>query len=94
MKMNDNFLGSLFGEEAVGVIGCSSRIFACLESLNEEFLSQMVDAMFDYAEISVSGLDNRFARYPTVFGNVMIYSKREPGGDLYTNIMFSDEVLL
>lgn len=90
----DGFLSAIFGEESVGVIGCSSRIFECLERYDDLFFSEMVEAVFDYAQIGSSGLDNRFARYPTCFGNVLFYTRRGMDGDLYTNIMFSDEVML
>lgn len=88
-----DYMSAFFGNGSVGVIGCSARVYESLESVNETFLSEMTDAVLEYAMMEAEGIDNRFARFSTCLGNLMFYTKRAENGELYTNIMFSDEVL-
>lgn len=89
----DNFSNMLEANKKLGVLGCSPKIFDCLEMANDSFLDDILNALVKFTMIEGENI-NKFARYKTSEGYVCIYSyvgDEENKNILHTNIMFSDE---
>ncbi|MCR2033504.1 heme NO-binding domain-containing protein [Anaerofustis stercorihominis] len=92
--MKDDYLQGIFmANKKLGILGCSQDIFVQLEKYNDEFLEDVLNALVKYTMIETNGVINKFARYDTCLGNITIYTKKGYDDEIYTNILFSGEVL-
>lgn len=92
--MNDDYLQGIFmANKKLGVLSCSQDVFYELEKYNDKFLEDVLNALMKYTMIESGKIINKFARYETCLGNIMIYTKRGHDNEVYTNIMFSKEVV-
>ena len=92
--MKDDYLQGIFmANKKLGILGCSQDIFVQLEKYNDEFLEDVLNALVKYTMIETNGVINKFARYDTCLDNITIYTKKGYDDEIYTNILFSGEVL-
>ena len=92
--MIDDYLqGILVANNKLGVLGCSQDVFTQLEKYNDEFLDDLLNALVKFTMIETNGVVNKFARYDTCVGNITIYTKKGPNDEVYTNILFSGEII-
>lgn len=92
--MKDDYLqGILVANKKLGVLGCSQDVFTQLEKYNDEFLDDLLNALVKFTMIETNGVVNKFARYDTCVGNITIYTKKGSNDQIYTNILFSGEII-
>lgn len=89
--MKENYLNDIItANKKLGILSCSEEIFLQLESFENDFLDDLLNALVQYTLIE-EDCENKFARYDTCMGNIVIFTKKEEDDKTYTNIIFTDE---